>query len=305
MKKTNIGGQAVLEGVMMQGSDMYALAVRNTSNEIVVETTQRNKKYTDNKFCKLPIIRGVVAFANSMVVGVKIIGRSAELAGLDDETENPSKFEQWLIDKLGDNLNNVLIGFSMVVALIFSMILFAFLPVWVSSFVTPYLNGKTWAISIVEGIMRMLIFLIYILIISRNKEIQRTFMYHGAEHKTINCFEAEDELTVENVKKHTRLHKRCGTSFIIIVMLISIVFFMFVPTDDVMTRIGSRILFVPFVAGLSYEALRWAGRSDNIIVRIFSYPGLMLQKITTKEPDDGQIEVAIAAMEKVLEFQEG
>lgn len=299
--KTYIGGQAVLEGVMMRGKSMYAVSVRNADKEIETKKVKLKTKF-NNKFFRLPIIRGVVAFVQSLIMGVKIINDSAEMAGLDDlEEENPSKFDKWLMDKFGDKLYDYIMIISVVLAIILGIGLFMVLPVFLASFVTPLLGGRSWAIGAIEGVVRMLIFLAYIVLISRMKEIKRVFMYHGAEHKTINCFESSDELTVENVRKHSRLHKRCGTSFLLLVMLVSIVVFFFVRTEVYWLRLVSRIALVPFIAGLSYEVLKWAGTSDSLFVKVVSYPGLKLQNITTFEPDDSQIEVAIAALEGVLE----
>ncbi|MGL4790616.1 MAG: DUF1385 domain-containing protein [Anaerotignaceae bacterium] len=298
---TKIGGQAVIEGVMMRGKKTYALAVRTPEGELTVE-----KKAVDNVFSrtglfKLPIFRGIAAFVESMIMGVKIIMRSAQLAGLEEEIEEePGKFEKWLTEKCGDKLADYMIYFSVFLSVIFSVAVFFMLPVFIGGAFKNYLPGM-WALSIVEGLARIGIFLIYILLISKMKEIQRVFQYHGAEHKTINCFESGEELTVENIKKHTRLHKRCGTSFLIIVMLISMVVFFFVRTDSFVLRLLSRVVLVPLVAGLSYEVIQWAGRSNNWFVNLVSKPGMALQKITTKEPDGSQIEAAVAALKGVLE----
>ena len=300
MKRTNIGGQAVIEGVMMRGKKMYALAVRTPDGTITVEKTQLDNVLSRHGIFKLPVFRGMAAFVESLILGVKIIMRSAQLAGLEDETEEPSKFEKYLTEKFGDKLGDILIYFSVCVSIIFSIGLFFMLPVVIGSFFKPILPG-TWALSIVEGIVRIAIFLLYIWLISNMEEIRRVYQYHGAEHKTINCFEHGEELTVENVKKHTRLHKRCGTSFLLIVMIISMVVFFFVRTDTIWLRLLSRIVLVPFVAGISYEVIKWAGNSDSKLVNIVSKPGLCLQKLTTKEPDGEQIEAAIAAMKGVLE----
>ncbi len=301
-KVITYGGQAVIEGVMMRGQEMYALSVRNTSGEIITETKDIEKN--KNKLLKLPIIRGVYSFFTSMVVGMKITTRSMELSGLEDEDEPTSKFEAWLIDKLGDNLTKVLTGLSIVFALLISFFLFAFLPVWIGHLFLPAIGEKTWMLSIIEGIVKLTIFIGYLLLISLNNDIKRTFMYHGAEHKTINCFEAGEELTVENVKKHTRIHKRCGTSFLIIVMLITIAFFMLFSVSDVVVRTALKVIFLPLIAGISYEVLKTSGKSNNIFIRIFSAPGLWIQRITTIEPDDSQIEVAITALQTVLAHKE-
>lgn len=302
MKISSIGGQAVIEGVMMRGKNMYAMAVRRPDGTLCIEKESINDVFNKNKLFKLPIFRGVAAFVQSLVIGVKIITRSTQIAGLEDDDENaePGKFEKFLVKVFGDKLGDVLIYFSVFVSLVFSVGLFFVLPVIIGSWFKNIVPG-TWFIGVVEGIVRMVIFLTYLILISRMKEINRVFRYHGAEHKTINCFEHEEELTVENVKKYTRLHKRCGTSFLLIVMIISMLVFFFVRTDTIALRIVSRILLVPVVAGISYEVLKWAGRNDSFLVRIVSAPGLCLQKITTAEPDAGQIEAAIAAMKGVLE----
>ncbi len=301
-KVVSYGGQAVIEGVMMRGTDMYALSVRNTSGEIVTEV--EDIATTKNKILKAPLVRGVVSFVMSLKVGMKITTRSMELAGLEDDSEDMSKFETWLVEKLGDNLTKVLTAISIVIAIILSAFLFAFLPVYIAHFFNGMVGDRMWITSIIEGIVKLTIFIGYLLLISLNSDIQRTFMYHGAEHKTINCYEAKEELTVENVRKHTRIHKRCGTSFLIIVMLITIIFFMFFNVSDVWIRTALKIICLPIIAGISYEVLKYSGRSNNLFIRIFSAPGMMLQKITTKEPDDEQLEVAIKALKTVLEHGE-
>lgn len=302
LRRNSIGGQAVLEGVMMMGKDMYALSVRTPEKEIETVKTHLNRASNKYKILRLPIIRGMVSFVSSMVMGMKVIYKSAEMAGLDDlEEENPTKFDLFLQKKFGDKLYDYIMIFSVVVALVMGIGIFMVLPVWIASFITPLLGGRLWLIGVVEGLVRIVIFLVYIYLISLTKEIKRVFKYHGAEHKTINCYEHNEEMTVENVRKYTRLHKRCGTSFLILVMLVSMVVFFFVRTDVLWLRTLSRIVLVPFIAGISYELIRWAGKSDSFIVGIISYPGLCLQKITTLEPDDDQIEVAIAALNGVLE----
>lgn len=301
-----IGGQAVIEGVMMRGKRMYALAVRNTKSKEIDVFEQTLIPASDKiKALGLPIIRGVVSFVDSLVMGMKVITKSAEMSGLEDlegdEDEEPSKFEKWLEEKCGDKLADYVIYFSVVVAIIISVALFMVLPVWLSSILNKALHVDTWALGVVEGFVRIFIFLFYIVLTAQLKDVKRVFMYHGAEHKTINCFESSEELTVENVRKHTRLHKRCGTSFLIIVMLVSMFVFLFLRVDTVWIRVISRICLVPVIAGLSYEIIKWAGRNDNLLVKIVSAPGLALQLITTKEPDDEMIEVAIASLKAVLE----
>lgn len=296
--KTYIGGQAVIEGVMMRGKTMYAMAVRNPEGGLTIEkkkVTGLNIKYP---IFKLPIFRGIAAFIDSLITGTKIMMRSAEIAGEDLGDEEPTKFEKFLIDKFGDKLNDIIIYVSVFFSVILAVAIFFVLPVFLGNFFKNFVGS--WALGIVEGLIRIGIFLIYIYLISRMKEIQRVFQYHGAEHKTINCFEGGDELTVENAMKYTRLHKRCGTSFLFLVMLISMVLLFFIRTDIILLRLISRILLVPVIAGISYEILKWAGASDSIFVKIVSYPGMCLQKITTAEPDESQLEAAIAAMKEVL-----
>lgn len=303
VRQNYIGGQAVIEGVMMRGKKMYAMAVRTPDGTLAVEKKDIDDVFSRYKIFKYPIFRGIASFIQSLIIGTKIIMRSTQLAGLEEETEEnaePSKFEKALQKMFGDKLTDVLIYISVAVSLVFSIGLFFVLPVFIGSLLRPALPG-TWALGIAEGLIRIAIFLLYLFLVSRMKEIKRVFQYHGAEHKTINCFEHGEELTVENVKKYTRLHKRCGTSFLLIVMIISMVVFFFIRTDTIWLRLVSRILLVPFVAGISYEVIRWAGRSDSPVVKIVSAPGLCLQKITTAEPDGSQIEAAIAAMKGVLE----
>ncbi|MBM6830215.1 DUF1385 domain-containing protein [Anaerotignum lactatifermentans] len=299
MKRTNIGGQAVIEGVMMRGKKIYAMAVRNPEGGITIEKNEWGGLGKKGIF-RLPIFRGVAAFWDSLVSGTKILMRSAEIAGEDwAEEEELSRVEKFLKDKLGDKINDILIYFSVMLSLVLGLLLFFLLPVWLGNFFKNFV--PVWALGIIEGLIRIAIFLVYLFGISRMKEIHRVFQYHGAEHKTINCFESEKELTVENVRPCTRLHKRCGTSFLLFVMIISMVVFFFVRTDTIWLRLVTRILLVPVIAGLSYEVIRWAGNSQSPLVAAISYPGLCLQKITTAEPDDDQIETAIAAMKGVLE----
>jgi len=300
-KPYNIGGQAVMEGVMMRGKDVYSLAVRNPKTGI--QTVVRGVGKKTPKFFKLPIVRGVYAFIQSLTSGIKVIYDSAEMSGLTDlEEEEPSKFDKWLERKFGDKLASFMMTISVIIALVAGVLLFMALPTFLAGLLRKAI-GQDWITSIAEGVVRIVIFLLYLILVSKTKEIKRVFGYHGAEHKTINCYENNGELTVESVKAHSRLHKRCGTSFLLIVMLVSMIFFFFVPIDDGWMRVLSRIVFLPVVAGLSYEIIRWAGSNDNAFVRAVSYPGICLQKITTNEPDDEMIEVAITAVKLVLEAE--
>ena len=303
VKQTTIGGQAVMEGVMMRGRRMYAMAVRKPDQSIEIikkAMTPASDKYP---ILKMPILRGIVAFVDSLVTGMRIITQSAEIAGLDDEDEEPTAFEKRLQKMFGDKTNDILIYLVAAVAIVLAVGLFILLPVWIGHFFMPLLGERTWALGIVEGLLRIAIFLAYVYLVSLSKEIKRVFQYHGAEHKTINCYEHREELTVENIRKHSRLHKRCGTSFLLIVMVMAALVFMFLRTDVIVIRLLSRVVLVPLIAGLSYEIIKWAGRTNNAFVNIISYPGLCLQKITTAEPDDNMIETAKAAMSAVIESE--
>ncbi|MFR4986454.1 MAG: DUF1385 domain-containing protein [Lachnospirales bacterium] len=300
----SIGGQAVIEGVMMRGKSVYCMAVRNVNTkEISIEKDKVKSLGNKSKILKMPFIRGIASFIDSLVLGMKIIMKSATLSGIDqeEESEKKSKLDIWLENKFGEKLTDYIIYFSVFISIILSIVIFMVLPVWISSFIARFFSISLSGIGVIEGLVRILIFLGYILLISKMKDVQRLFKYHGAEHKTINCFESGDELTIENVKKHTRLHKRCGTSFLIIVMIVSMIVFMFLRTDNVTIRVLSRVILVPLIAGISYEIIKLAGRCDNIFVKIISAPGMALQKVTTKEPEDDMIETAILSLKGVLE----
>lgn len=300
MKKTNIGGQAIIEGVMMRGKNIYAMAVRNPEGNIIVETDEWSS-IVNSKIFKLPIIRGFIAFLDSMISGTKILMRSAEIAGEEWVDEEPSKFEKFIMDKFGDKITDIVIYFSVFLSMILGLGLFYMLPLFLGSFFNEIVPVR--ALGVVEGLIRFLIFFCYLFLISRMKDVKRVFQYHGAEHKTIACYEAGLELTVENVRPCTRLHKRCGTSFLLFIMAISMIVFFFVNTNIWWLRLITRIVLVPFIAGLSYEVVRWAGKSKSKFVSIVSYPGICLQKLTTAEPDDSQIETAIMAMKAVIEIE--
>lgn len=298
---TSIGGQAVLEGVMMRGPKEIATAVRKSNGEIVIDRKPVSETVTKHNLNKIPILRGVVNFFASLVTGTKCLMFSADQYDLEDDSYEPSKFEKWLDDKLGDKIKDITIYFSVVIALVFSVCLFMLLPHGISSLVGKFVTN-TVILNTVEGAVKMLIFMIYILLISRMKDIQRVFEYHGAEHKSISCYESGMELTPENAAKCTRLHPRCGTSFLLIVMIISIIFYSCLPWENThfALRIVYRLLLLPVVAGVSYEMLKFAGKSKNKVIKVLTIPGLFLQKLTTREPDESQIEVAIAALKAVL-----
>jgi len=293
------GGQAVMEGVVMKGKTLYSMAVRKPDGDIAVVT--RSIKEQKRPFLKLPVIRGIVAFAAALTMGMKTLTESAEIASEGEPAESLSRFEQFLQNKFGDKINDILIQASVVFAIMLAVLLFILLPLWIGSAFSFFTEAHPSLLGVVEGVARLLIFLGYVFLISRSKDIQRVFQYHGAEHKTINTHEQGAELTIENVQKHSRLHNRCGTSFLLIVMFISIIVFAFVRTPDPWIRLASRVVLIPVVAGISYEVIRWAGRSKGKLVKIVSSPGLYLQRLTTGEPDGGQIEIAITALQTVLD----
>ena len=297
-----IGGQAVIEGVMMKNMDRYAVSVRKPDGKIETKVEECVSFAEKHPLFKLPILRGMVNFLESMVIGMQTLNYSASFYE-DEEEQTEEKTEQFLEKFLGEKAEKVIMGIVLVFSLAISIGLFMILP-YIASEAAGKLIHNEYGILLMEGVIRIVIFLGYIVLISQMEDIKRVFMYHGAEHKTINCLEAGVELTTENVDNYSRLHKRCGTSFIFIVMIISMVFFFFIRVDTIWLRIVLRLLFLPLVAGVSYEFIRLAGRSDHPLVQIFSKPGLALQKLTTKEPDHSMIEVAIASVEGVFDWRE-
>ena len=297
-----IGGQAVIEGVMMKNMDRYAVSVRKPNGKIETKVEECISFAEKHPLFKLPILRGMVNFLESMVIGMKTLNYSASFYE-DEEEQTESRTEQLLEKILGEKAEKIIMGIVLVFSLAISIGLFMILP-YIASEALGKLIRNEYVILFMEGIIRIAIFLGYIVLISRMEDIKRVFMYHGAEHKTINCLEAGVPLTPENVDNFSRLHKRCGTSFIFIVMIISMVFFFFIRVDTIWLRIVLRLLFLPLVAGVSYEFIRLAGSSDHPLVQIFSKPGLALQRLTTKEPDHSMIEVAIASVEGVFDWRE-
>ena len=297
-----IGGQAVIEGVMMKNMDRYAVSVRKPNGKIETKVEECVSFAEKHPLFKLPILRGMVNFLESMVIGMQTLNYSASFYE-DEEEQTEEKTEQFLEKFLGEKAEKVIMGIVLVFSLAISIGLFMILP-YIASEAAGKLIHNEYGILLIEGVIRIVIFLGYIVLISQMEDIKRVFMYHGAEHKTINCLEAGVELTTENVDNYSRLHKRCGTSFIFIVMIISMVFFFFIRVDTIWLRIVLRLLFLPLVAGVSYEFIRLAGSSDHPLVQIFSKPGLALQKLTTKEPDHSMIEVAIASVEGVFDWRE-
>ncbi|WP_173472796.1 DUF1385 domain-containing protein [Eubacterium ruminantium] len=331
MKEVHIGGQAVLEGVMMKGPDSYALSVRKPDNEIAVTVTEYKSFGSKSVLFRIPIIRGVVNFIESLYIGMGTLMKSAEYDDTDvieeekwakeklkeaeglrkaGKTQKADKIEKKVEkrkadlekDKAKEGTSSELI-LTLIISLGFAIAVFMLLPTFVAGLLYKVTDSSI-LVNLCEGVLRLAIFITYVWAISKMKEIKRTYMYHGAEHKTINCLEAGDELTPENVLKHTRFHRRCGTSFLFIVMFISIILFMFIRTKLLWLRILSRLLLIPVIAGLSYEVIRYAGSHENAFARALSQPGFWVQRLTTKEPDKDMCEVAIKSVEAVIDWRE-
>ncbi len=301
---TSIGGQAVMEGVMMRGPKESAVAVRKPDGEIIIDKKPIASILQKYKFLKLPIIRGVISFVESLILGTKALMFSAEFFDIEEEDDKIKKEamteeERQKAEAKENKMKDMAIYSSVFIALILGIGLFMLLPGIIVDFVRKIFPNNLLA-ALTEGLVRIAIFLIYIVSVSQMKDIRRVFEYHGAEHKTIFCYESGEEVTVENARKFSRLHPRCGTSFLLIVMVVSIILFSFITVDHVLARLGLRLLLLPVVAGLSFEVIKLAGRSKNKCIRLVSLPGMWLQKITTREPDDSQLEVAIAAFKAVL-----
>lgn len=298
-KKTSVGGQAVIEGVMMRGNKGVATAVRKSNGEIEVELEEITPLSKKNKFFSLPIIRGFVTLIDSLIIGIKTLNYSASFFE-DDEDVQSSKFDEFVEGIFKEKTNDVIIGFSLVLSLMFSVLLFFIFPTFIASILKKMNVDNGLVLNMFEGVIRVGIFLVYIYLIGKMEDINRVFQYHGAEHKTIFCYERELELTPENAKKQERLHPRCGTNFLFLVMVVSIILFSLTPWNSIWERVLYRIVLLPVVSGLTYELIRWMGKNQGKCSRILAYPGLKLQEITTKEPDLEQLEVAIVSL-KVAE----
>ncbi|NLM74692.1 MAG: DUF1385 domain-containing protein [Clostridiaceae bacterium] len=302
----NIGGSALIEGVMMRGKDRMAVSVRKSSGEIYTEVKECVPWTKKNKFTGLPFVRGTVSLFESMVTGIKTLMDSAELVDIEEE-ETESKFEKWLQEKLGDNYMTFFLYGSVIIAFAFMIGIFMLLPNLIADFSTNLMGYDTstgrggFLANVIEGLVRIIIFVGYIILVSLNKDIKRVFQYHGAEHKTIHAYENGEELTVENAKKYTTLHPRCGTTFMFLVVMISIIVHALTGWHNRLLNIVIRLALVPVIAGISYEVLKFAAKTNSRLVKALSMPGLMLQKITTKEPDDSMLEVAIASLKAVVE----
>ncbi|MBO4808270.1 MAG: DUF1385 domain-containing protein [Lachnospiraceae bacterium] len=297
---SGIGGQAVLEGVMMKNKDKYAVAVRKPDGEIAVDVEAFTGVGNGMAISKIPFFRGIFNFINSLVLGMKTLSYSASFYEEEDKKETEADKE---INKISKGKEEgILMGFTTVFAVALAVGLFLLLPFYISNYISKYIRNDS-LMAIIEGVIRIVIFVGYVSIISCMKDIKRLYRYHGAEHKCINCLEHGHNLNVHNVKKSSRLHKRCGTSFIVFILVISIILFFFIKTDNMLLKVIYRLLLIPVIAGISYEIIRLAGKTDNILMNIISAPGLLFQKITTKEPDEEMIEVAIKSVEAVFDWR--
>lgn len=297
MKSSNIGGQAVLEGIMMRNGSKYSVAVRRPDGEIAVDVKDYKSVIPWKTPLKIPFIRGIFSFVDSLVLGMRTLTYSASFFE-DEEEEILTEAEAAKREKR----EKIFLNLTVVVAVVLAVAIFMVLPYYLSSIVERYTSSRAF-MTVFEGVIRVVIFLLYILLISRMKDIKRTFMYHGAEHKCINCIEHGLELNVENVRKSSKQHKRCGTSFLFFVMIVSIIFCFFIVTESPVLRVVLRIALFPLIAGVSYEIIRLAGNSDNPVVNLLSRPGMWVQNMTTKEPDDSMIEVGIRAVEEVFDWR--
>lgn len=306
MRYSGIGGQAVMEGVMMKNQEKCAVAVRKPDQEIAVEIIEYKGIVNNQTIRNLPIVRGVCSFVESLTLGMKTLTFSASFFE-DEEEKKESQAVQGEKDTAGrtekeKKREDAMMGGTVVLSIILAVAIFMVLPYYISVFFQRFI-GSQMVIALLEGVLRLAIFIGYVALISLMPDIKRVYMYHGAEHKCINCIENGLELTVENVRKSSKQHKRCGTSFLLIVMLISIIFFLFIRVDSGWLRLLLRLLLIPVIAGVSYEFIRLAGRSDHAVVNILSKPGMWLQKLTTREPDDSMIEVGIASVEAVFDWR--
>lgn len=300
VKRTSIGGQALIEGVMMRGPEDVAIVVRRPDQGLEVKKEKVEGIVAKYKLNKIPFLRGSIALLDSMLLGVRALTYSAEVAEEAWEEEEDDKFGEWMEKVFKDKANDIFLYFSVATALLVSILVFFIFPTFVVNWMKKF-TDKNILLNLSEGLLRMVMFFGYIVVISKFEDIKRVFQYHGAEHKSIYCYEHGEELTVENARKYTTLHPRCGTSFLFIVMFVSIIMFSLVGWPNPWMRVVLRLALLPLVAGISYEIIKLAGRSDSPIMRAISYPGMMLQNLTTLEPDDDQLEVALEALKIVLE----
>lgn len=300
MQYSGIGGQAVLEGIMMKNKDQYAVAVRKPDGEIEVEVEHYVGIMHGSKLMDIPFVRGIFQFADSLILGMRSLNFSASF--YEDEEAKETAADRVFNKLFKDKAEKVFTGIVMILSLALAIGIFMVLPYFVTSLFEDYIRSASF-MAIIEGVLRIVIFVGYVLSISLMKDIKRVYMYHGAEHKCINCIEKGRPLTVKNVMRSSKQHKRCGTSFLLFVMLVSVVLFFFIRVENPVYRVLIRIALIPVIAGISYEIIRLAGRSNNILVKIISAPGMWLQRLTTREPDESMVEVAIAAVEAVFDWK--
>lgn len=298
---TSIGGQALIEGIMMRGPKQTAVSVRLPDQVVSTEYLDTHSLKDKYKWLSWPFIRGIAVFIDSLTVGYKALSFSADKTGADDE-EEMSKFDMWVQKKFGDKMMEVIMTISSVLGILLAIGLFFILPTWLFNLFRDHVSGadiNPWR-PVIEGVMRIFIFIGYIVFCTLMPDIRRVFQYHGAEHKTIFCYENKEELTVENVRRHSRFHPRCGTSFMVIMLLLGIIIGFFIPFGNPLVRTFFKILCIPIIIGIGYELIRICGRHDNLATRIISAPGMWMQRLTTKEPEDDMIEVAISAITAVI-----
>lgn len=299
---SGIGGQAVLEGIMMKNKDNYAVAVRKPNNEIEVEVDTYHSFVHGSKIKELPFIRGVFNFIDSLVLGMKCLNYSATFYEDEDEMEKDTKTDKAMSKVFKGKTEKIITVVTTIISFALAIGIFFILPMFLSSLFHKFVRNEALE-AVIEGLIRIVIFLAYVILISLMKDIRRVYQYHGAEHKCINCIEAGKELTVYNVMRSSRLHRRCGTSFLLFVVMISIILFFFIRTDRMLLKILYRVILIPVIASISYEIIRLAGKYDNAFTRIISLPGMLLQKLTTREPDRKMVEVAIVAVEAVFDWK--
>jgi len=301
-RSCGIGGQAVLEGVMMKKGDLYAVTVRKPDGELVIDTEEFHGVMHGNKIKNVPFIRGIFNFVDSLILGTRTLTYSADF--FEEEAEKETAMDRWFKKTFKDKAESVVSGLTVALSIVLAIAIFMVLPYFISSMLDTFIRNTT-ILAIFEGLIRLAIFVGYVVLISAMEDIKRVYMYHGAEHKCINCIERGRELNVKNVMASSRLHKRCGTSFMLFVMMVSIIMFMFISVENPTMRVVIRILLVPVIAGVSYEIIRLAGNnSSNIWVKIISAPGMWLQTLTTKEPTEDMVEVAIKSVEAVFDWKE-
>lgn len=293
--RQSIGGQALIEGIYMRGPERGCMAVRQPDGEIYIEA----EPVSLPPLRKIPILRGAASMVDSLLKGYKSLMKSADIAFSGEEAGEESRFEGWLRKKFGERVFNGIGAVGAVLGGVLSIVLFLIVPTLITGLINRFVPLGGW-VAAVEGVLKILIFIGYLALVTRMKDIRRVFEYHGAEHKSVACYETKEELTVENVRKHSRFHPRCGTSFIFLILIVSIVIFSFVPFENTWLRAGVKLLLIPVIMGISYEILRYVGRHGNRVAKILAAPGMWVQRLTTFEPDDGQMEVAIAALCEVI-----